>query len=91
MTVGFEAISSGVPVAITLPKLSTTMRSQVLEDHADVVLDEQDGQAVGGERADQLEELLASTWFIPAAGSSRMSRVGSDASARAISRRRWSP
>ena len=37
------------------------------------------------------DSFAASTWFMPAAGSSRMSSDGCDASARAISRRRWSP
>ena len=42
-------------------------------------------------RSISLRSSAVSVAFIPAAGSSRASRSGSVASARAISRRRWSP
>ena len=41
--------------------------------------------------ADEVEQFRLSDGFMPAAGSSSSSRDGAVASARAISRRRWSP
>ena len=63
-----------------------------VEDEPHVVLDDEDGDArCPGWRRSVLRSARVSCGFMPAVGSSRRSRRGSLARARAISSLRWSP
>ena len=91
MTAGSAAISAGVPLAITSPKLRTTTRVQVSRTMPTLCSMNRIVRPSAARDVISVDSFAASTWFMPAAGSSRMSSDGSDASARAISSRRWSP
>src|SRR5207302_1052958 len=90
-TAGLAWISAGVPSAILRPKFSTATRSQVpITRRTSCSMSTMVSPSVTSARISSRRR-ADSAGFIPAAGSSRMRRRGSDASARAISRRRWSP
>ena len=88
---GSAAISAGEPLAITCPKSSTTTRVQVSSTIPTLCSMKRMVSPSAASDVISVDNVEASTWFMPAAGSSRMSRDGSEASARAISSRRWSP
>src|SRR5437773_866512 len=90
-TAGLAWISGGVPSAILRPKFSTATRSHVpITRRTSCSMSTMVSPSVTSARISSRRR-ADSAGFIPAAGSSRMRRRGSDASARAISRRRWSP
>src|SRR5947207_2674069 len=90
-TAGLAWISGGVPSAILRPKFSTATRSHVpITRRTSCSMSTMVSPSATSARISSRRR-ADSAGFIPAAGSSRMRRRGSDASARAISRRRWSP
>jgi hypothetical protein len=80
-----------VPLAITWPKSRTTTRVQVCSTMPTLCSMNRMVSPSAASEVISVDRVEASTWFIPAAGSSRISSDGSEASARAISSRRWSP
>ena len=91
MTAGSACTSAVLPEAITLPKFSTTMRRAI-----DMTSRMSCSMSRTLTPVSQIFSISSESWrfsagFVPAAGSSSSSSDGAVPSARAISRRRWSP
>ena len=93
MTRGFARTSCGLALGDLLAVVEHGDALGDAHDDLHVVLDEQDREAaLLAQLAHERRSAAAdSCGFMPAVGSSSSSSFGSDASARAISTRRWSP
>jgi len=92
MTFGLRRTSSGVPSAIFSPWSRTVTRSLIpMTTRMSCSMRRIVRPSSERSRLMRLVSCWVSRGFIPAVGSSRSSRSGSEPSARATSRRRWSP